>query len=325
MSAFDALRHRDEAVEPDRRFADRLRARLRTALAPTIDLPERSPSMHPTTDGTADPPTDHRRSPANGPLPYITVDDAAAAIEWYASVLDAAETTRYVGDDGRIGHAELTVAGGRLLLSDEYPDFGARSPSSVGGTPVKLHVEVPDVDDVWNRALADRAVGHRAPADQPYGARSCAFRDPFGHEWMVQTVTGDPSVEEIEAGFDGAFEVATHDAAPVELSYVTLTFDDTARARAFYADLFGWRTIEGASGPGFAHVDNTRLPMGMAPGHTDAPPELYFGVDDLDAAADRVVALGGRVIDRPQYASGAAIVCEDDQGRRFHLISADHG
>lgn len=328
MSAFDGLRHRDQGVEPDPRFARRLRAELEAALAPTIDLPERNSTV---TD--ANEPTESTAAPADpaagtggpsvatGPLPYIAVTDAATAIEWYVSVLDAVETIRYVGDDGRVGHAEVVVGGGRMMISDEYPDFGARSPGTVGGTPVKLYVEVPDVDAVWERALTDGADGHRPPADQAYGRRACAFRDPFGHEWMVQTVTAEPTTDEVEEGFGGEFRIVTPDQPPVELGYVTLAFGDTDRARAFYGELFGWRTVEGASGPGFAHIDNTRLPMGMAPGDATAAPELFFAVDDLDAATQRVVALGGRVIDRPEYASGhPAATCEDDQGRRFTLI-----
>lgn len=312
MSAFESLRHDDRPIEPDRRFARRLRAQLVAALAPTIDLPERNRTMSDATAVTT-------RAALS---PYIAVHDAAAAIEWYITVLGARETTRYVGDDGRIGHGELDLAGAMLMLSDEYPDFGAVGPLTIGGTPVKLHLEVDDVDAVWHAALANGADAQRPPEDQPYGRRACAFGDPFGHQWMIQSVISDPTTEEIEAGYGGDFTIATPDAAttsPVEIGYVTLSFDDTDRARVFYGALFGWSTDDGHMGEGYAHVANTRLPMGMTPDGVDAPARLYFRVDDAQGLAGRVVDLGGSVMERTAAASGTSIDCVDDQGRTFTL------
>lgn len=250
MSAFDDLRHTDRPVAPDRRFAARLRAEVVAALSPTIELTERNTTMT-ELESTSDaaPPTH-----AGGLHPYISVVDAAAAIDWYVEVFAAVETVRYVGDDGRIGHAELEVGAGRLLLSDEYPDYGARSPVSVGGTPVKLYAEVPDVDATWARAVGAGAVGERPPADQAYGRRSCAFADPFGHQWMVQTVTGDPSTDEIEAAMDGftvlgaATEPAPDDAArpvkPIDLASTYLHLGTGPEVTPLDVDETFWQTID---------------------------------------------------------------------------------
>ena len=313
MSAFDSLRHEDRPVRPGPGFTARLRNRLTDALVAPVELPERNRTM---TDTTAAPAT----APAGALHPYIAVGDAAAAIDWYTTVFDAHETMRYVGDDGRIGHGELEIGAAKLMLSDEYPDFGALSPTTVGGTPVKLYVEVPDVDAVWELALGNGADGHRPPEDQAYGRRACAFADPFGHQWMVQTVTSDPTTSEIEEGLGGDFTVVTGEPvdAPVEVGYITMPFDDTTVARRFYGALFGWQSDDGSLGDEYAHVANTRLPMGMTPDGVGAA-TLYFRIDDADRYADQVVELGGTVLGRAGYESGETIECLDDQGSPFTM------
>jgi uncharacterized glyoxalase superfamily protein PhnB len=346
MTAFDALRHDDESVAPDRRFARQLRVRIVDALTPElpeielpeIELPERTNTVpditHATTTG-ADPATDSVGASHNTLTPYICVHDAAAAIDWYRLVFGANELVRYVGDDGRIGHCELDLGGVTLMLADEYPDFGAVSPRTIGGTPVTLNLQVPDVDAVWERALANGAAGQRPPETQPYGHRSSTFGDPFGHRWMVQTEVSTPTDAEIEAGLGGAFEVVTPAStgdgssgpagAPVEIGYVTMPFDDTTRARAFYGALFGWVTEDGHAGDRYAHIANTKLPMGMTPDGVAAPVQLYFRVDDADTMAARAVELGGRVVERSGYESGISIECVDDQGRPFIIWQSAPG
>ena len=97
-------------------------------------------------------------------------------------MLGAVERTRYTGDDGRIGHADLAIGGAAFMLSDEYPEFGPGivSPTTLGGTPFSMHVEVPDVDAVYARVVADgRAQVGREPHDEAYGARSFDMIDPY--------------------------------------------------------------------------------------------------------------------------------------------------
>lgn len=321
MSAFESLRHHHRPTAPDPRFARQLRAQLVAALTPEalaqIKLPERSPAMTSTETATG--------STAHAPAitPYIAVSDAARAITWYAEVLGARETVRYTDDsDGRIGHAELDIGGAMLMLSDEYPDFEALAPTTIGGTPAALHVVVPDVDAVWDRAMAAGAEGRRPPEDQPYGERISTFVDPFGHRWMVATAIAEPTVSDIDAastGFTVTAPTGVPVSAPVEIGYLTIAFDDTLRASRFYGELFGWRTETGNSGEGYAHVANTRLPFGFTPDGNIGPTEIYFRVDDAEGYAQRVTELGGRVVERNTYDSGANVECVDDQGKRFLL------
>lgn len=121
--------------------------------------------------------------------PYLTCRDAERAVRWYQDVFGAEVVgAPYVMDDGRIGHAELRLAGAATFyLSDEYPEHGAISPQSVGASTMALVLEVPDVDEVYRRAVDAGAIADRLPADQPYGARSGWLVDPFGHRWSIQT------------------------------------------------------------------------------------------------------------------------------------------
>lgn len=319
MSAFEQLRQDPNPVAPDRRFADSLRARIVAELAPAIELPERSDPM---TDPASTAPA------ATATItPYLAVHDADRAIAWYVGVFGAREAVRYVGDDGRIGHAELELGGARIYLSDEYPDIGVLGPRSMGGSPVALNVVVPDVDAVWEMAIAAGAEALRPPEDQPYGERSSQFRDPFGHRWMVQSTIATPSHEEIDAAMEG-FEVVpggpTAD-PPAEIAYVTFSVDDSDRAVRFYGALFGWDARPGNAGPGYFHIGNTRLPLGVTPLGNDVPPTLYVRVSDAAAAAARVADLGGEVVRRSEAESGVIVECRDDQGRTFHIIEPAPG
>ena len=129
--------------------------------------------------------------------PYLSVDGAAAAIDWYAAVLGAEERMRMDGPDGRIGHAEIEIGRGLVMLADEHGEIGFLAPRSVGGTPVVLHVYVEDVDAVYGRALEKGATGMREPEDQFYGDRSAQFEDPFGHRWSIASRVEDVSPEEM--------------------------------------------------------------------------------------------------------------------------------
>ncbi|MGH9133661.1 MAG: VOC family protein [Ilumatobacteraceae bacterium] len=330
MNAFEQLRHTatGEPIAPDAAFAARLRARVAEALRPSaadvpvIDLPERSTAMT-----TIEPATEASSAPTApaAVVPYLCCRDAAAAIDWYGEVFGAVETIRYLADDGRVGHAEVTIGGARLMLSDEYPEIDVVSPTTLGGTPFSLNLDVADVDAVWAAAIDHGASGERPPADQPYGARSCTFRDPSGHRWSVQTRIGAPTPQEIEEAMEGytliepAPAPAQAATAPVELGYFTLGFDDTAMATRFYRELFGWQTEQGHAGGDYAHVHNTDLPLGFTPDGIDTAPVLYFRVDDAAAYATRVRELGGTVVSETTYESGGSIVCRDDQGREFQL------
>ncbi|AWZ08158.1 MULTISPECIES: VOC family protein [unclassified Streptomyces] len=130
--------------------------------------------------------------------PYLCVDGAAAAIDFYVSVLGATERMRMPAPDGRIGHAELELGNSVIMLADEYPDLGFRSPNTVGGSPVTLHVYVEDVDAVFAKALGLGATQLSAVKDEFYGDRTGQFEDPFGHRWNVATHVEDVPPQEME-------------------------------------------------------------------------------------------------------------------------------
>ena len=129
--------------------------------------------------------------------PYLIVDGAAAAIEFYESVLGARERMRMGGPDGKVGHAELGVGESVIMLADEHPEMNARGPKAVGGSPVSLHVYVEDVDAVFARALEAGAKELRPVEDKFYGDRMGAFEDPFGHEWNVASHVEDVPEDEM--------------------------------------------------------------------------------------------------------------------------------
>ena len=129
--------------------------------------------------------------------PYLCVDGASAAIEFYGQVFGATERMRMPEADGKIGHAELQLGDSVIMLSDEYPEIGIRSPNTIGGTPVTMSVYVEDVDSVFDRAVTAGAKALRPVEDQFYGDRSGQFEDPFGHRWSVATHVEDVSPEEM--------------------------------------------------------------------------------------------------------------------------------
>ena len=130
--------------------------------------------------------------------PYICVDNANQAIEFYKKVFGAKERMRMPSPGGKIGHAELQIGDGVLMLSDEHPEFGAVSPRSVGGTPVTLSLYVDDVDSVFKKAISSGAKSLRDVRDEFYGDRTGQFQDPFGHKWSVATHVEDVSPQEME-------------------------------------------------------------------------------------------------------------------------------
>ena len=177
--AFEAL-HLDLVPEaPSAAFAAALRARLAA-----VDT------------------TPTQKEPAMTVTPYLTVGDAAAAIDFYIAVFGAVEDHRLLDGD-RIGHAEVVIGDSRIALADEYPEYGIVGPNTLGGSPVAFTVMVPDADATFTQAIATGATELRAPSDQFHGHRNAQFRDPWGHRWTVSTPIHDRYREEAAAaGFD---------------------------------------------------------------------------------------------------------------------------
>jgi PhnB protein len=130
--------------------------------------------------------------------PYLIVDGASAAIDFYTSVLGATERMRMPAPEDKVGHAELEIGDSVIMLADESPEMDARGPRSVGGTPVSLHVYVEDVDSIFERAVQAGAKALRPVEDRFYGDRSGGFEDPFGHRWDVATHVEDVPADEME-------------------------------------------------------------------------------------------------------------------------------
>ncbi len=130
--------------------------------------------------------------------PYLSVDGAAAAVDFYMNVFGATERMRMPGPNDTIGHCELQIGDSLIMLADEAPDIGFRSPKTLGGTPVTISVYVDDVDAVFERAVAAGAKALRPVETQFYGDRSGQFEDPFGHRWSVASHVEDVSPEEME-------------------------------------------------------------------------------------------------------------------------------
>src|SRR5262249_15899621 len=129
--------------------------------------------------------------------PYLIVNDAARAIEFYKKAFGARELMRFADPSGKVGHAEIQIGDSPLMLADEFPGMGFRGPQSLGGSPVSILLYVENVDALADRAVAAGAKVLRPVKDQFYGDRSGPFEDPFGHVWTIATHKEDLSLEEL--------------------------------------------------------------------------------------------------------------------------------
>jgi PhnB protein len=136
--------------------------------------------------------------------PYLCVSDAPRMIEFYKTVFGAVELGRIKMPDGRIGHAELKIGNGMIMLAEEFPEMGFLSPKSVGParSPVLIHSYVEDCDAVYRRGIDNGARLIREPADQEHGDRVAQFSDPSGHVWFLATRKRDVSLEELQHKID---------------------------------------------------------------------------------------------------------------------------
>lgn len=130
--------------------------------------------------------------------PYLICKGAARAIDFYKQAFGATELMRFPGPGGSIGHAEIKIGDSPIMLADEAPQMGYRSPVSFGGSPVSIMLYVQDVDKVVDRAVKAGAKLERPVADQFYGDRNGTIQDPFGHVWTIGTHKEDVSPEEMQ-------------------------------------------------------------------------------------------------------------------------------
>jgi PhnB protein len=128
--------------------------------------------------------------------PYLIVDGAARAIDFYKKAFRAKEIMR-LEQNGKIGHAEIQVGNSRIMLADEFPDMDARGPKSIGGSPVSIHLYVKDADKTFTKAVKAGAKVKHPLEDKFYGDRTGSVEDPYGHVWHVATHKEDLTAEEI--------------------------------------------------------------------------------------------------------------------------------
>ncbi len=141
-----------------------------------------------------------------GAAPYLCVNDSAAAIEFYKKAFGATEDYRLTEPGGRVGHAEIRIGRALIMLADEHPEYGHRSPQSLGGTPVTLHLYVADADAIVSRAYDAGAKILQPVKDEFYGDRAGKLEDPFGHVWVIATRKENVSPEEAQKRFAAFFE-----------------------------------------------------------------------------------------------------------------------
>jgi PhnB protein len=138
--------------------------------------------------------------------PYLIVQNAAAAIEFYKRAFGATELMRLTDPRGKVGHAEIKIGDSPIMLADEMPEMGFRSPQSIGGTGVSLLLYIEDVDTRFRQATGAGAKVLRPVQDQFYGDRSGTLEDPFGHVWTLATHTEDVSMEEVNRRAEALFK-----------------------------------------------------------------------------------------------------------------------
>jgi PhnB protein len=130
--------------------------------------------------------------------PYLIVNGAARALDFYKRVFGATERMRMAGPDGKVGHAEIGIGDSVIMLADEHPEMGARAPGAFGGTAVSIMLYVDDVDATVKTAVAHGAKVLRAIEDKFYGDRTGTIEDPFGHHWHVGTHKEDVPPDEMQ-------------------------------------------------------------------------------------------------------------------------------
>lgn len=298
------LRGTDHPVPPDPEFAARLRARLESALS----LPNRTGDVAMSGTDTAiaelnDTVAATATVPRSAALPYLAVADARAAIAWYLDALGASLIgDPIVMDDGRIGHAELALAGGVLYLADEYPELGLRAPAPQAAS-VSLMLAVTDTDAALERARDRGAVVHQ-DAHEAHGSRNATIVDPFGHRWMLS------------GPMTGAAVGIQHG----DVGYVSVWTPDAERAAEFYGHVLGWRYD-----PTSHRVTNTREHIGLfsVPG----APTMFccYAVSDLDGALQSIRDGGGRVGQPQEFDFGTVVDATDPAGAPFAVYQPTPG
>ena len=241
--------------------------------------------------------------PRPAALPYLSVANARDAIDWYVDTFGATVVGEpIVMDDGRVGHAELAIAGGVLYLADEYPELGLKGPDPQA-TSVSLMLHVPDTDATLQRARERGAHVQLEPYEN-YGARNATIVDPFGHRWMLSgPVTG--AVTPIQHG---------------DVGYVSVWTPDADRAAAFYGHVLGW-TYD----PATHQVTNTEQHIGIFSVAIPQGMLCCYAVADLAGARQSILDGGGQVGEVQEFDFGTVLDATDSRGTAFAVFQPAPG
>jgi PhnB protein len=285
--------------------------------------------------------------------PYLSIKGAAAAIEFYKKAFGAKEVLRLMQPDGRIGHAEMDIDGAKIMFADEFPEIGFRSPESLGGSPLLIHLDVADVDALARRAVSAGATVVRPVADQFYGERSGHFRDPFGYTWVISTRTEEMSAGEMQRRSEefsrrqsaGSAETAETKEAPGGTKFIRegfhtvtpyLIIPDAARWIDFVKQAFAAEEKFRMGRPGAedlimhaeVKIGDSMIEVADAnPQYPATPSTLLLRVSDPDAAFARAIAAGATLLepvsDKDHGSRGGTVV--DVAGNRLHISAPTPG
>ena len=270
---------------------------------------------------------------------YLCFNDAAGAIEYYKEAFGAEELMRLAEPSGKIGHAEIKIGETVILMSDEYPDYGAISPQTLGGSHMKLHLSVADVDSFVQKAVSLGANLVRPIEDQSYGDRSGQIADPFGYTWIISTHKQDVPVKEMQKQFDEFLEKgATKETASTSTpSYrregfntVTpyLTVEQPAELleftrKAFLATELGRTTGSAGGMHAETRIGDSMLMIGGGVGLEQRPTAIHLYVPDVDEAYRRALEAGATSLmepaDQPYGERSGAV--QDPTGNRWYIAT----
>jgi PhnB protein len=263
--------------------------------------------------------------------------NASAAMDFYREAFGAKELMRLAEPSGKIGHAAIQIGEAIIMLSDEYPDYGAVSPQTLGGSPVKLHLEVEDVDEFARVAVAAGATISKPIADQFYGDRSGQLSDPFGYTWIVSTHLRDVPIDELQKHVDqfaAEREAASKPSATKgrREGFHSVTPYMTVRKAPelvdFVKNAFGatelFRTTGSAGGMHCeVRIGESMLMIGGGEGIPEWPTAIHLYVPDVDAVYQRALDAGatslGAPVDQPYGERSAAV--QDPTGNHWYIAT----
>lgn len=241
--------------------------------------------------------------PATPLIPYLCYRDAAAAIDFYKRAFGATELMRLAEPSGKIGHAELKIGDAVFMLSDEYPDYDAFSAETIGGSPIKLHLYVANVDQFAERAIAEGAILSRPIENHFYGDRGGQLKDPFGYTWAVATHQKDVPITDIQQNFDEYLEREAdkpkpsfkregfHAVTPYLIAQPAVELVDFVK-QAFGA-VESFRTTGSAGGLHCeVKIGDSIVMIGGGPGFETRPAAIHLYVPDVDEVYARALAAG---------------------------------